>query len=121
MGNTREEILNHPDDYEGSSNPIKILRNTKMRRYLNNAYYNKGFFLYAAAYMRYLNLKNMEFIGITEQEVMDFTNARSLGFNVMKDTPQINNFITSPVNSDSLTSSYFKALDAHLDSLVQHK
>ena len=113
----REEILDHPDDYEGTSNPIKILRNAKMRRYLKNVCYNRGFLTYSAAYMRYLNHKNMELIGITEQEVMEYTDARSLGFNIMSDTPQVDDFISSPVSPDSLTSSTFKALDACLDSL----
>ena len=34
MEKTYGTILDHPDDYEGCSGPIKILRNAKMRRYL---------------------------------------------------------------------------------------
>ena len=121
MEKTYGVILDHPDDYEGSSGPTKILRNVKMRRYLENGYFFKAYLSYTAAYLRYQNRKNMEAIGISEQEVMEYTDARSNDINITGNSPEFDDFVTRPISSDSLTSSYFKALDAHLDSLVQHK
>ena len=62
----------------------------------------------------------MEAIGISEQEVMEYTDARCHEINITGDIPQFDDFVSKPVNPQNLNSPSFVALDAYLDSLKQH-
>ena len=57
----------------------------------------------------------MAAIGITEQEVMDFTDAREQGDEITGESPDISQFITPPLSRDSLTTK--RDLDARLEEL----
>lgn len=117
----QDYILEHPDEFEGSSYRMKMLRNAKIRQHMKNAHTDMLWFAYTAAYIRHLNSKNMSAIGISKQEVMDYTDKRSIDPYISEDIPNKNDYNTPRINPANLTSSSFKALDAHLDSLVQHK
>ena len=121
IGKARDHILEHPDDYEGSTPWIKVLRNETMRQYMRSVHNNRAWFTYSAAYIRFLNHISMDAIGIPEQEVMEYTDARNPDSTVTCKLPKIANFYTLPIDPDSLTTSSFKALDARLDSLKQLK
>lgn len=109
------DIKDHPDNYEGSTVPIKILRSSKIRRTLTGIHYLKAYLSYVAATMRYFNLYNMETIGITEQEVMDYTDARDRESENPNEAPDFNEFYSDPINPDSLFT--FRELELRLDSL----
>ena len=109
------DIKDHPDNYEGSTIPIKILSSSKMRRTLTGIHYLKNYLSYVAATMRYYNLYNMEAIGITEQEVMDYTDARIMASENSNEAPDFNEFYSDPISPDSLVT--FSELDMYFDSL----
>jgi hypothetical protein len=109
------DIKDHPDNYEGSSVPIKILRSSKMRRTLTGIHYLKAYLSYVAATMRYQNLNNMAAIGITEKEIMDFTNAREHESENPNEDPDFNEYYSDPINPDSLIT--LDNLNLYLDSL----
>ncbi len=73
---TIRDIKDHPEEYEGSTIPIKCIRSEKVRHTLKGIHYWRAWLSYMAATMRYHNRYNMEAIGITEQEVMEYTDAR---------------------------------------------
>ena len=75
----------------------------------------RAWFTNVAATMRYQNRRNMVAIGITEQEVMDFTDTREQGDKITDDSPDISQFITPPLSRDSLTTKL--DLDARLEEL----
>lgn len=69
------EIMQHPDDYPGKAFCDKYLQNMQVRGELTRIHSSRNWFEANAAIMRVNNRTNMQLIGITEQEVMDFTNA----------------------------------------------
>ena len=107
-------IKDHPNDYEGSNVPIKVLNNNKVRRMMKGTHFMRAWFAQGAATMRYNNRKNMKTIGISEQDVMDFTSRMELVFEDAEDAPEFGDFISPPLNPDSLSSL------SELDSLVGH-
>lgn len=102
MNGTVLEIKDHPDRYEGSSVPIKIISYDKMRRSLQGIHQMRAWFSHVAATMRYYNRQNMAAIGISEQEVMDFTNDLELGAEDAGAAPEFSDYCTPPLSPDSL-------------------
>ena len=109
------DIKDHPENYEGNTLPIKIIRSSKVRRTLYGIHYLKGYLSYVAATMRYYNLYNMEAIGITEQEVMAYTDTRQQNAENPNEAPDFSDFYSAPIVLDSLVT--FRELDMRLDSL----
>lgn len=103
------DIKGHPEDHPGSTLPAKCLRSDKVRHNLKGIHYWKAWLSYAAATMRYHNRHNMEAIGITEQEVMDYTDKREFAAEDTDTPPDFGDFYTDPISPDSLTTL------AHLD------
>ena len=108
------EIKDHPENYEGSTTAMKCIHSEKMRHTLKGIHYWRAWLSYMAATMRYHNLDNMVAIGIKEQEVMDYTNAR-LEESEDLDEPDFNDYYSAPIRLDS--SLMFRELDMCLDSL----
>ncbi|MBO7445811.1 MAG: hypothetical protein J6T86_05325 [Bacteroidales bacterium] len=73
---TMRDIKEHPEEYEGSNIPIKCIRSEKVQHTLKGVHYWRSWLSYMAATMRYHNRHNMSSIGITEKEVMDYTDTR---------------------------------------------
>ena len=73
---TMRDIKEHPEEYEGSNIPIKCIRSEKVQHTLKGVHYWRSWLSYMAATMRYHNRHNMSSIGITEKEVMDYTDNR---------------------------------------------
>ena len=118
MSDASETILDikgHPENYEGGTVPIKIIRSEKVRHTMKGIHFFRAWFSNVAATMRYQNRRNMDAIGITEQDVMDFTDARERGEEVTEDTPDISQFLAAPLSRDSLTTK--RDLDARLEEL----
>lgn len=109
------EIKSHPDNYDGSSMPIKVLGDDKIRRTLNGHHYMRAWLCYTAATMRYYNRQNMKAIGISEEEVMEYTDNRNLRIEDGEEVPNQQDFYTDPIAPEKLTT--LAPLDARLDSL----
>ena len=109
------DVKRHPENYEGSTLPIKTINYEKVRHMMRGIHYFRAWFTNVAATMRYQNRRKMVAIGITEQEVMDFTDTREQGDKITDDSPDISQFITPPLSRDSLTTK--RDLDARLEEL----
>lgn len=109
------EIKSHPDNYDGSSMPIKVLGDDKIRRTLNGHHYMRAWLGYTAATIRYYNRQNMKAIGISEKKVMEYTDKRELKIENEEGVPNQQDFYTEPIAPEKLTT--LAPLDARLDSL----
>lgn len=109
------DIKDHPDQYEGSSIPMKIIRNDKVRRAMKGIHYWRAWLSHAAATMRFENRHNMEAIGIPEKKVMEYTNDLELGTTNADSAPDFDEFYNGPISPDNLST--MRTLDARLDSL----
>ena len=69
----KNRISNNPKEYTGNSMAEKYLRDEYFRRKLLKPNSLRGWLLWNAAQVRELNHQNMQLIGITEEEVMKFT------------------------------------------------
>jgi len=116
---TLRDIKDHPEQYEGSTVPAKCIRSEKVRHTLKGIHYWRSWLSYMAATMRYHNLHNMEAVGITEQEVMEFTDAREQDAGNQTDAPDFNDFYSEPIRPEALTS--FKELNEELESIKAEK
>lgn len=110
------DIADHPGNYEGGTWAVKCLRCEKTRRYIQNIHTLKGWFSYTAATMRYQNRRNMKAIGIEEQEVMDYTNAREMNDEIDEAAPNPQVYYTAPLDPANLTS--MNDLEVMLDSIM---
>ena len=107
INEVNETILNikdHPDDYEGSTIPIKILSNNKVRRMMKGTHFMRAWLAQGAATMRVNNRKNMAAIGISEQKVMELTDRLSHAYEESEEVPEFSDFIPAPLHPDSLSS-----------------
>ena len=117
IDNTVKEIIENPDKYEGSTPYMKLLRNDKLRHVMQRTHNLAGWMKYVAASMRYSNLQNMDAIGISEQEVMDFTDRRNKKNENTHPAPKSSDYYTTPIDPATLTT--LSELDHHLNTLVE--
>lgn len=115
VNESTRDVLDHPNNYEGSTWAIKYLRSEKIRHNIQSIHNMRGWLSYTAAIMRYHNRRNMEAIGITEQKVLDYTNARELSLENEEEAPHPSDYYTPSFSPDSLSTMH--GLDAQLDSL----
>ena len=73
LSETDGRIVLHPSEYPGRTMMEKRLRNEEMRTELRQIHRIRGFLTSCAAGLRADNLNNMRLIGISEKEVMAFT------------------------------------------------
>lgn len=99
---TSENIIFHPDDYQGSTMIEKRLRNEQVRRQLTLPHILRGWVRFYIADLRKVNRNNMRLIGITEKEVMDYTD--DFGAADEYDDEELNlfDFDVPDINTDSL-------------------
>ena len=109
------DIKGHPENYEGSTVAMKSLRSEKMRHTLKGIHYWRSWLYYMAATMRYHNQSNMEAIGISEKEVMTYTDAREMVVEDPDKAPDFDEFYNGPFDPNSLTT--LGDLDARLEEL----
>ena len=98
------DVQVNPDQFEGSTIPMKTMHSTRMRTAMAAVHNRRCWLRYAAATLRYFNLQNMTAIGISEQEVMDFTTAREEKGENVGTPPDANSFYTNAYTLDSLTT-----------------
>ena len=98
------DVIINPDKYEGSTLPMKMMHSDRVRTAMKAIHNRRCWLRYAAASLRYFNLKNMAAIGISEQEVIEYTNALEEESEDTGTPPDANSFYTSAYTLDSLTS-----------------
>lgn len=74
---TKDRIYNNPKEFPGSTLIEKYLRDEPLRRQLLKPHSIRVWLRYNTAQLRGLNRLNMQLAGITEEEVMRFTDTRS--------------------------------------------
>ena len=110
-----EDITFHPDDYPGSSKAEKFLRNDALKQHFRNKYKNLETYLsLASADLRRRNRNNMRFIGISEKEVMAFTDNLGAADEYEADDLMPNDYRrpTPDVDSLAVKLSYARQLDS---------
>ena len=70
-------IFNNYSEYPGKTYTEKLLRDEQVRRQLQIPNSNKAWLAYCSDNLRRMNRKNMKLIGIPEEEVLAFTDARA--------------------------------------------
>ena len=94
----------NPDKFEGNTIPMKMMHSKRMRTAMSAIHNRRCWLRYAAASLRYFNLKNMAAIGISEQEVMEYTAIRLKGIDNVGTRPDASTFYTKAYTLDSHTS-----------------
>ena len=114
----RDRILNNYSEYPGSSFTEKLLRDEQARRQLQTPNVYKAWTAYQAADLRYLNRKNMKLIGISEEEVLKFTDARADVVTDGEAEPVSSNYLKPYPDKESLDANldYARQLDSLLNS-----
>ena len=95
-----EKILLNLDEYEGAGPSSKLIHNEDIRMYIYHVHSKYCWLKYAADYIRHENRKNMEAIGISEEEVIEFTDAR-IKDETNSDTPNDNDYYTPRLKPDN--------------------
>lgn len=99
-----QDVYVNPDKYEGSTISMKLMHSDRVRNALNGIHNRRCWLRYAAATLRFFNLQNMAAIGISEHEVMEFTNVREEDEDNTGTPPDVNSFYTNAYTLDSLTT-----------------
>ena len=112
----KNRISNNPHEYPGNSMAEKYLRDEYFRRKMLKPNGLRGWLLWNAAQVRELNHQNMQLIGITEEEVMRFTD--DLGDVIVEEEEDLNqlDFDIPRPSKDSLDKHlpYARLLDSLL-------
>lgn len=94
----------NPDNYEGSTLPMKKMHSDHLRTAMAAIHNRRCWLRYAAATLRFYNLQNMAAIGISEQEVVEYTKSREEESEVVGTPPDGHSFYTRAYTLDSLTT-----------------
>lgn len=100
-------IYDNPPAYPGNTLTEKLLRDTQLRQQLLIPNSNKTWLTYCADNLRRMNRENMRLIGISEKEVLDFTDARGENAGEEEEEPDYSTFMKPFPDKDSI--------DTHLD------
>jgi hypothetical protein len=115
----QERIFNHYSEYAGSSFIEKLLRDEQVRRQLQMPNSHKAWLAYCADYLRRMNRKNMKLIGISEKEVLAFTDSRSDDLVEDEPEPDYSVFMKPHPDKESVDANLDYA--RKLDSLLNQK
>lgn len=98
----RERMIQNLDAYPGNSPVSKMLHDREYRDHLAHIHSQAEYYRYLAAYIRYENTKNMKLMGVSEEEVKSFVEARNKEKVSSGSAPDQNTFYTLPIDADSL-------------------
>ena len=115
----KHDVNINPDNYEGNTMAMKCMHSERIRTGMAAIHNRRCWLRYAAASLRFFNQTNMKAIGISEQEVMDYTDERELGIDDKATPPNAESFYTDPYTLDSLTS--LRHLNARIEELKKEK
>ena len=115
----RTAVLDHPSDYPGDSKAEKLLRNELFRRQLLQPNYFRRWLPYCAEVLRETNRHSMHLMGITEKEVLDFTENKGVGDEYEEKRVDLFDFERPHLDIDSLAVQLSFA--RQVDSLLRVK
>lgn len=116
MNHSVDEVINNPNDYEGKNIAIKCLNSEKVRNNISRIHLFRGWLSYVADLIRVNNRFNMACVGISEEEVLAFSDEyEKVEFNETMPANMIS-YVPAHLNPDSLIT--FKSLDDYLDSIA---
>ena len=98
----RQRMLQDPDAYPGNTIVSKVLRDKEYRDLLTHIHIQAEYYHYLAAYLRWENSKNMELMGVTEEEVKNFIEESNKKEGTSQPAPDQNAFHTPPIDTDGL-------------------
>ena len=114
-----EDIKVHPANYPGNSRVEKFLRNDEVRSCLKTIHYLRRTLRYQIANIRMENRNNMRLIGISEKEVMAFTDNLGAADDYENEILNPNDFDSPAIEVDSLNANL--PIARQVDSLLQVK
>ena len=112
-------IRDHPANYPGNSKIEKFLRNDDVRNSLKEIHNLRRTLRYLIANLRMENRNNMRIIGITEKEVMDFTDNLGAADVYEEDILNPTDFDNPAIEIDSLNAHL--PIARQVDSLLHAK
>ena len=112
-------IFNHFSDYPGKTFTEKLLRDELARIQLLKPNSYKVFLAYCSGILRRMNRKNMKLIGISEEEVLAFTDARAEVAIEEDHVPVLSDFVKPYPDKESIDANLDYA--RKLDSLLKQK
>ena len=113
------EIKNHPSNYPGNSKVEKFLRNDDVRNSLKEIHNLRRTLRYLIANLRMENRNNMRIIGITEKEVMNFTDNLGAADDYEEEILSPIDFDNPAIEVDSLNANL--PIARQIDSLLHAK
>lgn len=113
------EVAENPDAYSGSNWAVKMLRLNKTCLYLQNVDQMRAWLRYVAESLRVRNRMNMDAIGITEQEVMEYTDSRERESEKKYVEPVFLDFYHDRLHADNLVS--MSAFDSLLENTTNKR
>ena len=111
-------IFNNFSDYPGETFIEKLLRDGRSRKQLQMPNSYKAWLAYCSDNLRRMNLKNMKLIGIPEEEVLAFTDARADVAIEEGPMPSYSVFMKPHPDKESIDANLDYA--RQLDSLLNH-
>ena len=111
-------IFKNFSDYPGKTFTEKLLRDEQARKQLQMPNSFKAWLAYCSDNLRRMNRKNMKLIGIPEEEVLAFTDARTDVAIEEDPTPDYSAFMKPHPDKESIDSNLDYA--RQLDSLLNH-
>jgi hypothetical protein len=108
-------IRKNPDQYPGKYKCSKVLRNPAMRESMELKHNKICYMRYNATYLLYMNKKNMEVIGISQEELYKFIEESRREIVIDAAKPIADDYYTPYLSPDSITT--VSTYKAHLDSI----
>jgi hypothetical protein len=98
----RERMIQNLDAYPGNSPVSKMLHDREYRDHLAHIHSQADYYHYLVAFIRWKNVKNMELMNVTEDELQRFVEERNKKQENSLPSPKQGSFQTPPINSDNL-------------------
>jgi len=115
----QSRIFNHFSDYPGKTFTEKLLRDEQARKQLQMPNSFKAWLAYCSDNLRRMNRKNMKLIGIPEEEVLAFTDARAELAIEEETMPDYSDFMKPHPDKESIDANLDYA--RKLDTLLKQK
>ena len=98
----RERMMQNIDACPGNTLASKVLHDNEYRDHLMKIHSQADYYHYLSAFIRWKNTKNLELMGVTEEELKHFIEERSRQQKDTQPVPDQGEFRTPPISRDSL-------------------
>ena len=100
--NIRNRMMQNLEACPGKTLGSKVLHDKEYRNHLVHIHSQAEYYHYLAAYIRWKNAKNMQLMGVSEEELRRFIKERDKKQITVGDAPEQESFRTPIINPDSL-------------------